>query len=879
MKKAEASDSQIRAERGIDALVAAIGLAAVYAIFLSRFDLRLLFTDTILTGGDSASWLQPLEQLKNEYLPRFRLFGYSQSNFFGYLEGQHYFILPFLSAALLGYLMPLTVALKLVTFAGCAALPATMYSGISSITGSRKAGVVGAAGSLVFLFNESYTMFGGNLLSTFAGEFCYSWAIAILPLYIAAVWRDHSRDRYGVLSGILLGLIGLCHLFVFMPAFFMPFFFMFDRDNLLAPRAVKQQSTKNGPRQESSPGAQDSTLSPGAFPPGPPLLAQRILSTCITAFLVMAFWFLPMAATRTWAQSISMIWHFESFADFSRQTLMPVWLSALVILFLTALFSRGIARRKAIFVLYGIGSCAVMFVMARFLEIPDIRFVPPALILSVFALSICADSLTTLFHRRSLDKAGSVLAILAVIGSGFAVQAVSRNSPVWFAWNYTGYESKQGWKNLEAIARRYRGGIDSGRILWEKQNQRDNADFGSERGFENLYMLTGMPSAEGIHYGSSFMARAVTYLQSEYSPDPVDPEAWRLYSKVNPEAWPTRFTQANARYIITHSPEITALFAGRPDFSLDSKSGKFSVFAYRGFPSSYVEVRKNGDIGIVGDSPAGFKTDFYRFYRDYELVEKPFVPASFAKKTEGSLPGAKTWRDYDELHDAQAISAAWRDYAVSPSMGTIRNEHPGNFRISFDTDSPGRPHIIRMSYAPGWKSLGGERILPVSPGFMLLYPGSGHVELVYARSIPEIAGLVLSCLLPFFLLFALWISKKRLKRYVAVFRVLVALYILVIAVLVGLSTFGSSRMMADIQKARSLDLSRPDSRKIAAALVEPYTRKIVLEKNDNLLGFEAFRIKATILNAEGKRDEARAIVSTLTKRYSHCRALDSLPAP
>ena len=81
----------------VESIAAGLALILVYAVLLTRFDLRLLFSDTILTGGDSASWYQVLSTLKKDFLPHGRLFGFSQGNFFGYLEGQHYFILPFLS--------------------------------------------------------------------------------------------------------------------------------------------------------------------------------------------------------------------------------------------------------------------------------------------------------------------------------------------------------------------------------------------------------------------------------------------------------------------------------------------------------------------------------------------------------------------------------------------------------------------------------------------------------------------------------------------------------------------------------------------------------------------------------------------------------------
>ena len=44
-------------------------LALFYVFMLSRFDLRLIASDSILTGGDSASWYQVLQTLKEDFLP------------------------------------------------------------------------------------------------------------------------------------------------------------------------------------------------------------------------------------------------------------------------------------------------------------------------------------------------------------------------------------------------------------------------------------------------------------------------------------------------------------------------------------------------------------------------------------------------------------------------------------------------------------------------------------------------------------------------------------------------------------------------------------------------------------------------------------------
>jgi len=175
----------------------------------------------------------------------------------------------------------------------------------------------------------------------------------------------------------------------------------------------------------------------------------------------------------------------------------------------------------------------------------------------------------------------SIASLVLVVAASAGAAAMARNSPAWYRWNYSGYEAKTEWPAMEALGKTYKGTPDGGRFLWEKQDQRDNRDFGSERAFENLSLFTGHPTSEGIHYGSSMMARAATYLQSTYSPNPVDPEAERIYSEIDPQSWPARFSLLNARYIVTHSEQITALFSAHPAFALDGKFGKFRVSGSR----------------------------------------------------------------------------------------------------------------------------------------------------------------------------------------------------------------------------------------------------------------------------------------------------------
>ena len=118
------------------------------------------------------------------------------------------------SFALVG--LPYGVAFKLVTVLGVASLPVCAYA-FGRLAGTRfPTPAVFAVATLPFLFYRGFTIYGGNIPSTLAGEFAFSISLSFALLYLGVVFKGLDTGRYRALAAVLLALTGLCHI---IPAF------------------------------------------------------------------------------------------------------------------------------------------------------------------------------------------------------------------------------------------------------------------------------------------------------------------------------------------------------------------------------------------------------------------------------------------------------------------------------------------------------------------------------------------------------------------------------------------------------------------------------------------------------------------------------------
>ena len=115
--------------------------------------------------------------------------------------------------ALLVVSMPYGVSLKIVAIAGVVALPVAVWAMVRTAGVGLEGQALAAVATLLFLFDRSFNIYGGNLMSTMAGEFAYSLGLAVAVLFIGIAARGMDSGRHSVVAGALLALTGLLHLF------------------------------------------------------------------------------------------------------------------------------------------------------------------------------------------------------------------------------------------------------------------------------------------------------------------------------------------------------------------------------------------------------------------------------------------------------------------------------------------------------------------------------------------------------------------------------------------------------------------------------------------------------------------------------------------
>jgi len=656
-------------------------LLVVEIFIFSKLNPEYLFTNTITTGGDTASHYYTLQYLRDVLLPAGQVSGWTPGNYAGFPILQFYFPLDFLFMTFLNGFMSLQVAFKLGSIAGTVLLPIAAYSMLRLMRCPFPGPGIAAALTLPFLFNSSHSMWGGNILSSFAGEFSYSLSMALSLILLGSLYRGARSHRRVVTNAILVFLVGFSHGYTLLFAEAMSLYLLITLRGFIA-------------------------------------RLFYLGKVYALAFCLLAFWLVPLLVFTKYTTSYDLVWTIHSIKEVFPPLLLPALLTGAVgslgVLIWSIRDPEQIGREALPmlgYLWFGLAMCVVFFVAAPRLGVVDIRYVPYGHLIGSLLAALSLGWLGRFLRRWGIDWAllPAVL-VAAVVWTGNQAGPVSD----WAKWNYEGFEAKATWPVFEQINQILKGDFNEPRVVYEHSELHNS--FGSSRAFESLPLFAGRATLEGLYMQASISAPFVFYIQSEVSQQKSVPFPQYSYSSLNYDRARPHLEMFNVRNLIIRSDHAKKAIRLAQGYVLTDTVGEYELWELTTNRNRYVELP---DYEPVLFPTSSWKQDSHQWFGDESLLQIPLVFVE--EEITDVLPPFKALaRRLDELPRIP----------VESGNCTVE-ERIGNQEINIETDCIGKPLLVKMSYHPNWQVEGADRIYLTSPSFMLIYPEQRHVRLYY----------------------------------------------------------------------------------------------------------------------------------------------------
>ncbi len=181
----------------------------------------LVLRDTTANGGDMGAHVYWPWFLEHNWFLHFRLAGWSPDWYSGFPIGQYYFPFPAVLTSVLDLILPYNVAFKIVTVLGPILLPVAAYHLSEQLELPWPASPLWAVGALYYEFElrthagqNTWTIYGGNLASSLAGEFSFSLALTLSLFFLAALAYTLRTGNRPWLAAVLLAAAVTSHIVV-----------------------------------------------------------------------------------------------------------------------------------------------------------------------------------------------------------------------------------------------------------------------------------------------------------------------------------------------------------------------------------------------------------------------------------------------------------------------------------------------------------------------------------------------------------------------------------------------------------------------------------------------------------------------------------------
>jgi hypothetical protein len=718
----ESARTRLTTKPSVESLITFAVVAAAVIFTFMQLQPGLIFAHTTPAGGDTGSHVWGPQFMRDHLLPKGRLTGWAPDWYSGFPAYLFYFPLPALAIALLSFILPYGIAFKLITITGLLTLPVSAWA-FGKLSGMRFPGpAVLAVATVPFLFDRGFTIYGGNIPSTLAGEFAFSISLSFAVLFLGVVARGLDTGKHRALAGVLLALTGLSHL---LPTVFAVI------------GALVLYLLRPGRRRLGFVGA---VLGVGA--------------------MLAAFWSVPFAFRLPYANNMG----WEKLTEYSKN-LFPHNIRWVLALALGGAVISVINRRRTGLFLMGMATIAGgLFIVAPQSRLWNARILPFWYLCVYLLAGVAVTELGPAIGRwlatdpeqpsplgRLLTPIGAALMVWMIVGLPLGVLPSWLPKPKttdvsfipsWAKWNYSGYERKAAYPEYKAI-------IDTmadvgrtngcGRAHWEYESGLDR--FGTPMALMLLpYWTDGcIGSMEGLYFESSATVPYHFMSAAELSKAPSNPMRDLPYSTMNVADGVRHLQLLGARYYMAFSPETIAQAKVNPDLTQVATTGNWIVYEVRG--SELVTPLQNEPAVVTGPVKGevpwlNMSVDWYKDFGAQDVFLAASGPKEWARvaahtvQTDVKTAGSGVTVDEPERRP------------VTPAQ--VTNISSDDNDIRFDVDRIGSPVLVKASYFPNWKVSGAKGPYRVTPNLMVVIPTSNHVKLHYGFTPPDALGYLLT---------------------------------------------------------------------------------------------------------------------------------------
>ncbi|MFM2046047.1 MAG: hypothetical protein RL383_124 [Actinomycetota bacterium] len=724
-------------------------------LVLATVQPALILRNNTPTGGDMGAHVWAPAYLRDVLLPNFRLTGWSMDWYAGLPVYRFYMVVPAFFILLLDLVLPYGIAFKIVAVSGLVAFPAAAWGMARVAKLAYPLPELFAVGAVFFLYDESFTIYGGNIASTMAGEFSFSIAIALAVIGLGLMARGLDDGRYRALTAVVISLSALSHgivlIFVFLGAALMT---VMKRD------------------------------------------LQRLwfgFTTLVGAVLLSAFWVVPFLGGHSFMTDMKYEPRPSGASDSLWQMYFPLvssldWLLALLAV---AGFVGSVARRRFLGTWMGVYALILMLgvkVAQGSLPVIGLLWNPrilPFFYLLRYMLAMVGVLEVWTFVRQSVQvqrapgslprrlrmnelsavAASVVLVCLVLLGvryqslPGAKVEstasgtryswgpvefpAVRAFSDGWARWNFSGYEGKSAYGEYHGVVQAMKNlGEDPahgcGRALWENSGELNK--YGTTMGLMLLPFWTDgcIGSMEGLYFEAAgttpyhFVAAAAL---SKQSSNPVR----ELRYDNNDAAKGVRYMRLlGIRYYMAFTPEAVKSAAGQPDLVEVASSGPWRIYEIADTaivePIEFEPVVVNGRAGDQRERWLETGMSWFQHGDEWPALPVASGPDGWQRTDVAPDPARQVGEPGDPGRQVDIVLPASTVESRPLPEVKVSGVVVGEESIKFTVDRTGVPVLVKVSYFPNWNVKGAGAIHRAAPNMMVVVPDSTTVELSYGPS-------------------------------------------------------------------------------------------------------------------------------------------------